>query len=113
MIRHKNKPIEYLSNTGPTLDIISPELSGVCKSPMKIDIKFTPKEGSFINFSSLKVELLKIIPIDITHMVKPYTTEKGILAENISLPKGMHKLKLTLCDNLGGKTQVVYNVTVV
>lgn len=113
MIEKKRNLIEYLSNTGPAIDIITPQLADRYKNPLKIEITFTPRDGKSIDLSTLKVELIKIIPIDITSMIKPYVTEKGIYAEAISLPTGRHKLKFTLCDSEKGKTQLIYNVYIV
>ncbi|MCX8069488.1 MAG: hypothetical protein N2738_03180 [Thermodesulfovibrionales bacterium] len=113
MLNRKDKIIEYISNQGPKIDIIYPQLSDTLKNPLKIEIRFCPKEGNSVNLSTLKVELIKIIPIDITSMILPYANENGIFADNISLPTGRHKLRFTIFDNEKNKTQLIYNISVI
>lgn len=58
-----------LSDAGPEIDIVKPSEGEVVPSPAEILIRFLPKTVT-IDLTSLKVTLLKFIPIDLTDRMK-------------------------------------------
>jgi len=101
-----------LPDTGPDVKVISPDISKEYQPPVKIDVRFIPKGNSRVDLSKFSVECLKIIDIDITDRIMPYVTEQGVKVDNAKLPSGEHKLKVTIGDNQGGITQVIFMVKV-
>jgi hypothetical protein len=71
-----------------------------------------PQEGRKVDLAGLKVECLKIITIDLTDRVRPYTKVNGIVMNEVSIPSGKHKIRVTIADDLGGVTQETFLVKV-
>lgn len=97
---------------GPEIEVVTPAVNNEYKSPLKIVVIFLPREGKDVDLSKLKVEALKFLTIDLTERVLPYTTPEGIKIENAKLPKGNHKLRVTVGDTGGGITQEIFVVNV-
>lgn len=100
-------------NNGPKIMIVIPETNHEYKSPLAIEIRFIPREGSEVDLSQFKVECLKFFNIDITDRVKKYTTRQGVKVDRAELPPGNHKLRLTIGDTGGGITQEIFVVKVI
>jgi len=100
-------------NNGPKIMIVVPETNHEYKSPLTIEVRFIPREGSEVDLSKFKVECLKFFNIDITDRVKRYTTKQGLKVDRAELPVGNHKLRLTIGDTGGGITQEVFVVKVI
>ncbi len=97
---------------GPDIQVISPEPERVYPSPLKVLVKFVPREGTQVDLSGLKVECLKIIAINITDRIRAYITNQGIDVDKAELPSGAHKIRVTLRDTGGGVTSKVFTVKV-
>ncbi|MGD0283936.1 MAG: hypothetical protein ABSB95_16515 [Dissulfurispiraceae bacterium] len=100
-------------NNGPKVVIVIPETDHEYKSPLPIEVKFIPREGSEVDLSKFKVECLKFFNIDITDRVIKYTTKEGVKVDRAELPVGNHKLRLTIGDTGGGITQEIFVVKVI
>jgi hypothetical protein len=94
--------------TGPEIMLISPEPESINLSPLKILVKFNPREGTKVDISTLRVELLKFITINITDRLKGYASNEGINVEKAELPSGNYKIRVTLSDTTGGMTSRVF-----
>jgi hypothetical protein len=105
-------PTQVLENSGPSVEVVTPDMGQQQKSPFKLNVRFTSKKGTSVDLSSLKVEALKFINLDITSRVRPHATADGILIEQAKVPSGTHKIKLSIGDTVGGVTQQVYVVKV-
>ena len=97
---------------GPIIEVVTPELGKIYKSPLQIIIKFIPNKGKEIDLSTMKVQYLKLLTVDITHRVKPYTTENGINVPGAKLPSGDHGIRLIIGDITGAITRQVFYVEV-
>ena len=106
-------PSQVLQDKGPSVQIIAPDMEQEQKSPFRLQIKFVPKPGSVVQPNSLVVEALKFVTLDITSRVRPFTTSSGILIENAKVPKGTHKIKISISDSNGGITQQMYVVRII
>lgn len=100
------------SVAGPEVLVISPEVDKTYWPPLKIMVKFIPRDGTQVDLSSLKVECLKLLSINITDRVKEYANSQGINVEKAELPSGTHKMRITLGDSGGGITSKVFVVKV-
>jgi hypothetical protein len=98
-------------DTGPSIEVVKPEQNADLRSPVAIIVRFVPN-GKEVDLSSLKVEVLKLLTIDITNKVLPFATRKGIQAENAILPSGEHQLRVTIGDVGGGISRKVFLVKI-
>ncbi len=103
----------------PVIRIESPEITREqvprLRAPIKIRVDFEPAEGRAIDPESLKLTYLGGFPfgtIDKTKLVKPYFHENKIVADNVSVPKGHHTLRLAIADTAGGRAEVEFNFIV-
>ncbi len=94
--------------SGPEIRLISPEPENINPSPLKILVKFTPREGTQVDISTLRVELLKLITINITDRLKGYASSEGINVDKAELPSGSYKIRVTLGDTTGSTTSRIF-----
>lgn len=97
--------------TGPSIEVVKPEQNVDLRSPVSIIVRFIPN-GKEVDLSSLKVEVLKFLTIDITKRILPYASRNGIQADNAILPAGEHKLRVTIRDVGGGTSRKVFLVKI-
>lgn len=97
---------------GPIIEVVNPEYGKIYSPPLPVIVRFVPKDGQEVDLSTLKVEYMKFIPIDITERVRPYITKDGIRAEKVNIPPGIHNIRVSLSDVKGAKTRVNLYVTV-
>ncbi len=103
---------ETVLDKGPEVKVLSPEADKENKSPVKVDIRFIPREGRDVDLSTLKVELVKFPYWDITSRVLPYASKDGIKAEAMQVHSGTHKIRLTIADRSKAITQKIFLVKV-
>jgi hypothetical protein len=96
---------------GPEIVVASPEDGKHYQPPVAIDITFRPR-ASRVDVDTLEVAYLKWISIDITDRVRPYATETGIQVTNAELPKGSHRVRVTIADVEGRTTQRTMEIEV-
>jgi hypothetical protein len=89
-----------LSDAGPGIEIVKPAEGEIVPSPAEILIRFLPKSVA-VDLSSLKVTLLKFIPIDLTDRLKPYVSPNGIVVKEANVPTGAYRVRITLSDAQG------------
>jgi hypothetical protein len=99
-----------LPDTGPLIDVIKPT-AGKALPPLEVSVKFAARNAP-VDVNSLKVTVVKLVPIDITDRVRPYVTPEGIQIPDARLPSGEHKVRISLADNAGGVTKREMTVTV-
>lgn len=101
-----------MEEEGPVVEVVTPKNGNTYSPPLSIMVKFAPRDGREINLSTLKVEYLKLFPINITDRIMPYVNREGIKAENVNIPVGIHKIRLSVADLNGAKTTVLMIVSV-
>ncbi len=101
-----------LLNDGPEIVVSQPRENVPYNPPIPIVVHFIPNNGRDVDLTKLKIEVLKIITIDITLRALPYVTKEGINVEKASLPSGEHKIRVTIGDVSGGMTERVFRVKV-
>jgi len=85
---------------GPIIEVQMPVAGSPLNAPIEIRVTFTPRNHP-IDLSTLEVELVKFINIDITDRVVEYTTEQGIQLKEANIPSGSHRIRITLADSTG------------
>lgn len=101
-----------LLNDGPEIVVSQPQENVPYNPPIPIVVRFIPYNGRDVDLTKLKIEVLKILTIDITPRVLPYATKEGIKVEKASLPPGEHKIRVIIGDVSGGMTERVFRVKV-
>ena len=101
------------SDEGPAILVISPHMGASIKRPVLIDVKFIKKDDRDIDLSTLKVEYLKFLTIDLTPRVKDYVSKEGIKVPNANLPTGTHTIRLSVGDTGGTVTRQVLTFEVI
>lgn len=89
-----------LSDAGPGIEFIKPQEGAVIPSPAEILIRFLPKTVT-IDLTTVKVTLLKFIPIDLTDRLKPYISFDGIILKDAKVPPGRYRVRIALADAQG------------
>jgi hypothetical protein len=100
-IAHKASPMML----GPTIKVINPDTGKEVRSPLKLVVRFVPQDGRKVDLDTLKVECLKIITIDLTDRVRPFAKADGINVQEVDIPSGKHKIRISIADNQGGFSQ--------
>lgn len=97
---------------GPEIQIISPHMGESIKKPVSIDVRFIKGEKE-IDPSTIRLEYLKFITIDLTPRVKDYLTKDGVKVSNVNLPSGTHTIRLSVGDTGGAVTRQVFTFEVI
>lgn len=86
----------------PRIELITPKLPGTVGSPTVIDLRFQAASPSNIKPDSFKA-LYGTFQIDITKRLLNVAnvTGDGVRVDEANLPKGRHKILLTVEDSLG------------
>jgi len=98
-------------DTGPLIEVLKPATNKVEVTPVEVSVKFAARSAP-VDISSLKVQVVKLVPIDITERVRPYTDIQGIHIPDAKLPSGEHKVRISLADKEGGLTRKEMVVTI-
>lgn len=86
--------IELIQPTGP--------FDRPLKNPLYIEIAFIPQKGATMDFSTFKTQY-GAFKVDITDRLLKQTikTADGYKLKDVNLPKGYHKLIVSIKDNFG------------
>ncbi len=97
---------------GPQIKIYSPSPDEPLRIPFIMDIAFEGLPDKIIDFDSLRIKYLKLVPIDLTGKIKPYLNNNRLMVKDVKVPKGKHRLQLSIAYASGEKTmmEIVLNV---
>lgn len=102
-------PKSNVSPEAPRIELIRPNLATPVNSPTSIDLRFRAAPGSQIRPESFRV-LYGRLRVDITQRVVQNTqiSSEGLSVSEASLPKGQHRLLLSIEDtqNRTGQSQL-------
>jgi hypothetical protein len=93
-----------LEGDGPQIKITSPKLGEPLSTPLAVDIVFEATSNKIIDYDSLRLKYLKLIPIDLTDRVKPYLSNNRLIVKDIKVPPGQHCLRLLIGYTSGEQT---------
>lgn len=96
---------------GPVIQVVKPSADKIESTPVEVSVKFAPRSAP-VDISTLKVQVVKLVPIDITDRIRPYADIEGIHIPDAKLPSGEHKVRISLADKEGGLTRKEMTVTV-
>lgn len=91
----------------PSIKIVAPQTNGAeMPSPLRIELVFETSSDAHIVPSTFRV-LYGLLKFDLTDNVRQNATisEKGLVAEKASVPKGTHRLFLQIADDKGRVTE--------
>lgn len=88
----------------PEIELLRPDISTPIKNPVTIEARFRAGPGASINMGSFKA-VYGWLGINITSRLLEHAskTPNGLVAENVDIPSGDHKVTLSIADN-NGKT---------
>jgi len=93
---------------GPQIEVVSPALSGLIKSPFHLKIKFKAHGGAAIDRDSITITYKKIPPIDITQRINASIHADDIDIAEAELPPGTHPFQIDVRDSRGRWAAPVY-----
>jgi len=91
---------------GPQIKVYSPNLDEPLRVPFIMDISFEASSDKTIDFDSLKIKYLKLVPIDVTGKIKPYLNNNRLMVKDVKVPQGKHRLQLFIAYTSGEKTMM-------
>src|SRR5262249_32547468 len=86
---------------GPEVEVVSPSLAGLIKSPFNLKIRFKAHGGAEVDRDSITVTYRKVPAIDITQRIGSYVRADGIDLNNAELPAGTHGFRIDVKDSRG------------
>ncbi len=98
-------------DTGPMIELMKPEEGASRPAPLEVLVRFTPRSAP-VDLSTLAVTVVKLISIDITDRVRPYTSPEGINIPDAKLPSGKHTVRISVGDAGGGVSRKQLTVSV-
>ena len=94
-----DEKLNYSLNTGPKINLVSPNIIEKVDAPVDIFIKFEKSpEGSEPNMDTLIVKLKGLITLDITKRVEKFIDGYELNIKNAQVPKGKHKILIMIMD---------------
>jgi hypothetical protein len=96
----------------PQIVVDTPSGGAPVSAPFPVKIRFVPSSGAKINLDSLKVEVLKMVPISLLSRVKPYLTSAGINVPEAKIPAGTYNVHIAVADDQGREGSTVQTWTV-
>ncbi|MCA9455480.1 MAG: hypothetical protein H6750_16170 [Nitrospiraceae bacterium] len=96
---------------GPLIEVITPKEGDQAEAPIEVNIKFSPQNEP-VDITTLKVSVVKFISIDITDRVRDYSSPQGIHVKEAKIPKGKHRVRISIADTGGmySKKEITFEV---
>lgn len=97
----------------PEIRVESPRDGGTYRPPVPVEVRFTPSNGSEIDLASVRIELLKLgMKIDLTQRAREHITPGGIAMPKAEIPRGTHRVRISVADTSGKKCSETVEFTV-
>jgi hypothetical protein len=93
---------------GPEVEVVSPALSGLVKSPFYLKIKFKAHGGAEIDRDSITITYKKVPAVDITQRIRSAIRADGIDLTDAELPAGIHPFRIDVKDSRGRRAAPVF-----
>jgi hypothetical protein len=100
-----------LSDAGPIIEVLKPGTDNSLVPPFEISVRFAARTAP-VNVNSLKVQVLKLIALDITERVRPYVSLRGIQIPEARLPAGQHTVRISVADEGGQRSTKIITVNI-
>ena len=97
----------------PTIYLVQPDISQPIRNPTTIEIRFSPGPGGTIDIGSFTATY-GWLGIDVTRRLLAHavTTAYGLVAHDVDLPLGNHRVTLSIADTTGRSASRTFNLTV-
>ena len=101
------------SSGPPRIDLLRPDISRPIQNPATIEVRFSPSPGSAIDMGTFNARYGRL-GIDITRRLLEHavTTTNGLVASNVDLPPGDHRVTLSISDTTGRSASRTFNLSV-
>jgi hypothetical protein len=112
LLRGRGIECSRFEGNGPQIKITSPKLDEPLLTPFVVDIAFEAFSNKIIDYESLRIKYLRLVPIDLTSRVKPYLNNNRLMLKGVKVPQGRHCLQLLISYTSGEKTlmEIILNV---
>ncbi|MBV8187997.1 MAG: hypothetical protein JOY64_35190 [Alphaproteobacteria bacterium] len=97
----------------PTIDLLRPDLSRPIHNPTTIELRFSPGPGATIDMASFSATY-GWLGIDVTRRLLQHavTTGNGLIARDVDLPLGNHRITLSIADTTGRASSRTFSLSV-
>jgi hypothetical protein len=98
----------------PAIDLVRPDISGPVRNPVTIEVRFKAGANHPIDVRTFNATYGRL-GINITGRLLEHaaTTPDGLSAENVELPRGSHRVTLSIADTSGKTASQTFRFTVV
>lgn len=97
----------------PRIDVLRPDLSRPIQNPATIEIRFSPSPGGAIDMRTFHARY-GWLGINITRRLLDHSaaTANSLVAFNVDLPPGEHRVTLSIADTTGRSSSRTFNLSV-
>lgn len=103
----KLPPIANHDAGSPHIRFETPRPGTATAAPFAVKVKFVAADGAKIRPETLKIQVLKIVPISLNSMVKPYVSASGINIPEATIPPGKYDVRVVVADTKGREGEAV------
>lgn len=100
-----------LHSDGPEIAVEDMEIS-TGRGPFPMVVNFIPRNGIPVDTATLKLECLKSSTIDLTPRIEQYVDKDGIKIDNVALPDGIYRFRISVGDINGRLSQKEFTIKV-
>jgi len=97
----------------PTIDLLRPDISQPIQNPVTIEVRFEPGPGNMIDMDSFRATY-GWLGINITRRLLAHAEliSNGLIAHDVELPSGSHRVTLSIADTAGKRASRTFNLSV-
>ena len=97
----------------PGIELLRPDISKPIRNPVTIELRFTPGSGPPVDIQTFRATY-GWLGINITNRLLEHarTTPDGLLAEDVDLPLGDHRITLSIANTSGKSASRTFRFTV-
>jgi hypothetical protein len=103
----KLPPIAIKDAGSPDIRFETPRPGTATSAPFAVKVKFVAADGAKIRPETLKIQVLKVVPISLNSMVKPYVSAAGINIPEATIPAGKYDVRVVVADTKGREGEAV------
>ena len=93
---------------GPQIEVVSPALSGLVKSPFRLKIRFKAHGGAAVDRDSITITYKKIPAVDVTQRINGFIVGDDIDIAEAELPAGTHPFEINVRDSSGRSAALLF-----
>ena len=97
----------------PSIILVRPDVSAPIRNPATIEVQFTAGPGNTINMQSFRATY-GWLGIDVTRRILQHATKtlNSLTAADVDLPRGSHRVTLSIADSTGKRASRTFNLSV-